>query len=315
MTIPIGRHTGIPAPDYHTMPCVTYGVLRAVSKCPAKAQLMLGRRAVEPSSDVERLGIAIHCAILEPDRFEFGYVATTCQAMLRNKHTRCNERAFLRHRGEWYCRLHARDLEPDEDAPATADEREIEICKAVRKRFQAHSGVRELLGVGLESEVSLIWKDPATGLDCKCRPDLLALDGTIAVDLKSTAASAHPLVFGRRAVQGGYLHQAAFTRMACRELAISLRDYYIIALETNEPYCVAAYRIREGDIDWAEEELHAGLRLLSDCLASGQWPAYEGIQDLVVPNDLKGLADSGESSIATLEREEAFGPDSSVLGE
>ena len=39
-----GRYAGIPASEYHALPYVSYGVLRAMTKCPAKAQLLLARR-------------------------------------------------------------------------------------------------------------------------------------------------------------------------------------------------------------------------------------------------------------------------------
>jgi len=176
---------------------------------------------------------------------------------------------------------------PDANAPVTADEREIGISKAVRKAFEAHSGVQELLSVGLNSEITLLWKDPTSDLDCKCRPDLLAIDGTIAAELKTTYHSVNPWVFRQKVVRSGYLHQAAFTRMACRELDIPLRDYFIVGLETREPYCVAVFRLKREDIDWAETELQSGLSRLSSCLTSGVWPGYEGIQDLLIPEEVR----------------------------
>lgn len=286
MLIP-GRHNGIQMSEYRAIPYVTYGILRAVQKCPAKAKLCLANNVNQNDTDETRLGQAIHCAILEPGRFDLDYFPSRCQATNRNTGAPCGRRAEFRVNGLWFCKSHLKEDMPDFDAPVTADEGEIRTCKLIREAFNSHSGVQELLSVGLDSETSLIWNDPESNLPCKCRPDLLAINGSIAVDLKTTHDSVNHLAFCKKVVTNGYLHQAAFTRMACRALGIPLIDYFIVAIETNEPYCVAVFRLQEKDIDWAEIDLQSGLFRLSDCLSSGLWPGYEGIQNLHIPEEIK----------------------------
>ena len=270
--------------EYNSLNKITYGVLRAVKKCPAKASLMLDGMQ-ELHSGHARLGNAIHCAVLEPHKF-LDYQPSTCREMQYNGAI-CGNKAYIRSEGLWYCFRHGQNYEPDSDQPYTCDKNEIEICNKVKEAFDNHSGVKTLLSSEMKNEVSLVWTDEKTSLECKCRPDILSIENGIVLDLKTTSKSVHPMVFQKYAVQEGYIHQAGFTKLACENLGINLNNYYIVAVETNPPYCVAVYQLDEDDIDWAKQELLEGLNILDSCMKSGDWFGYEGVLKLKIPESFR----------------------------
>ncbi|WP_299078026.1 PD-(D/E)XK nuclease-like domain-containing protein [uncultured Paraglaciecola sp.] len=49
-------------------------------------------------------------------------------------------------------------------------------CKAMRESALAHPTIAAIMALGGIAERSYFWTDPKTGVECKCRPDLLVLD-------------------------------------------------------------------------------------------------------------------------------------------
>ena len=89
----------------------------------------------------------------------------------------------------------------------TADEMEMAIAMA--KSVEAHAAANFILRKGNgRAEVTALWNDVDTGVDCRSRFDWLREDGLI-VDLKTTRC-AKPEVFEKLAIEHRYHVQAAF---------------------------------------------------------------------------------------------------------
>jgi hypothetical protein len=289
-----GIYGELPFAGYRDIEALRYGQLRAVSKCPVKANHPQGddRRWLKDSN---RIANGVHCAILEPARFDDYRPKAGCYG---GKGT-CKNIPVARSFGEWYCKDHLADDDVDKDAPSTCVEEEINTCKAVAKAFGSHDGVRSVASLvpggwdnGWEREVSILWEH-STGQWCKCRPDALSVDRRYVFDLKTTTSSAHPFVVAKSALGSGYIHQAAFTRMGLRSLGYTLDRYFLITLEIREPYCLSVCEVLIDDIDSAEEELSIALTLWEKCAKSERWPGYDGIHPLRLPES--AWADPSES--------------------
>jgi hypothetical protein len=130
-----------------------------------------------------------------------------------------------------------------------------------------------------EYEVSILWKDEATGLPCKARLDKL-VRGQCVVDLKTVGRSASMHAFGRDASAFGYDTQAAHYLEGCRVLGLGCSRFAFIAQEDYPPYESAVYYVSDEHAEAALPLESARVRVrecmarLSACLKSDSWPGY-----------------------------------------
>ena len=123
------------------------------------------------------------------------------------------------------------------------------------------------------------------GLDivCKGRCDLITMDNTVIVDLKTTEdASAEG--FAKSFMSYGYWMQAAHYISICRASGIPIEKFLFIAAEKNPPYCTAIYELDATSLEKAFAIRHRLMENLSDCIARNEFPAYtKGTQALTMP--------------------------------
>lgn len=124
-----------------------------------------------------------------------------------------------------------------------------------------------LTAEGVQTESTITWTDPETGIGCKGLVDVRGL--AHHADLKG----AGPLhLFERLAVRDGYHLQAAYYRRG--ERIATGRDVacHLIAVEAKAPHDVGVFRLSEALLDHADRELTALLRTLRACLDADRWP-------------------------------------------
>ena len=140
------------------------GLKRVLKSPEALQRYLLRQHESTPRLD---LGTAVHCALLEPERFEREYVALPV------------EHVDL---------FHAQDLQLiREQRPYPLrfiTQAQMETVHGIREQVARQPDIAALLRRGL-AERSLFWQDPETGIRCKVRPDLLVLPHLI-LELKTT---------------------------------------------------------------------------------------------------------------------------------
>lgn len=224
-----------------------------------------------------RVGLAIHCAILEPDRFSTAYITKPDLGDGRTK-------AGKIRRAQW-------NASRDPNA-VVLDADEYELVTRCAESARAHPAVRDMLRGGRAEEV-IVWTDEETGLRCKGRLDYLAPN--YVLDVKSTSAETIGALV--REVAGRLYHgQLAFYldgAIASRRLHELASQALIIGVQTVEPYDVIPARLGS---EWIERgrSLYRGLlRRYADCQAAGWWPGLApGVVDLWVPPWAAGGEDS-----------------------
>ena len=164
-------------------------------------------------------------------------------------------------------------FKPDEIDEAT------QMADAVRR----HHLVQPYLDGGV-FESSLFWRDEATGMDCKARPDWLLEDRRILLDLK-TARSIDGRRFGAAAASYGYHCQLA--HYAAGVLAVHgwlPKRVLIVAVEKDGPHDVAVFEL-DSDALWAgQEEVKELMERLRQCKMLDKWPGrYQDEQALQLP--------------------------------
>ncbi len=165
-------------------------------------------------------------------------------------------------------------------------ETSLNMAKAVKKFGPS----KDLLKDG-HYEVSYYWKDPVTGLLCKCRPDFINGSQTTVVDFKS-ARRVGPKVFRWDAFSYHYYVSAAFTLQGVEAVTgIRPQRYIFLVVCSDAPHLVAAYEATHDEIELGNKFISKNLLTLKECNDEAQWPGlaeevlplglpYQGIQEL-----------------------------------
>lgn len=130
------------------------------------------------------------------------------------------------------------------------------------------------------AEQSVFWKDPKTGVLCRCRPDYLRNDG-IVVDLKTTE-DASPRGFKKSVRNYNYdLTSQFYLRGVSEALHEPLNDFIHCAVEKKAPYGVGLFTLSDAYLLRADQQIETLLESFAECTAKNEWPAYpDSIQNL-----------------------------------
>ena len=281
-----GRMLDIPFADYWRRPGMNWSALHHMDTSPLKFR----DEQIDPSppSATMTLGSAIHCAVLEPHKFEAEY------AMFDGRR---GTGAFA----EWQDKHPgAIALKPDEW------EQCMDAAEAVQRLGQGRDARRLMSRARFEA--SLFWTDPATGIRCKARPDILRMtretDGRLGVydlaDVKTTT-TVDARKFGRLSADMLYHGKMAFAARGVE--AVFGRPpvrVSIIAVEQKRPHDVAVFPV-DPDVLYAGDQLVTKLlHQLKTCRKRRTWPGrYAEPVSLDFPE--YALPGSGDYSDMTIE--------------
>lgn len=243
----------MPNAEYHAMPGLSSSGLSHLARSPAHYQSYKKEGVAETAA--MRLGSAIHALVLEKG---IGLVLAPSSSR--------NTKEYKE-----FAKEHAGKILLLED--------EMENAKRAAEAVYKHETAHRLL-TGGEPELSAFWKDPNTGVDCRCRPDYFRNDGLV-IDLKSTA-DASSSEFQRSMSVRKYHWQTAWYLRGL-EIVTGRKDlnFVHVVVETSEPYGVNVFAIDEPSLNRAREDIERLLAVYSDCMHTGDWPSYPiGIQNL-----------------------------------
>jgi hypothetical protein len=212
----------------------------------------------EPTPAMQ-LGTAFHIALLEPDNFGKSFVVAP---------------KFDRRTKEGKAAAEAWEAENAGKTALTPDQ--MATIEQMVVSVRNHAGAARLLANGL-AEMSGFWVDQETGIECKCRPDFLMLEGetiTGIVDVK-TCCDASIDGFARAIATLGYDVQAAFYQDGLKALTGRTIPFYFITIEKEPPYAVAAYKASDQVIEVGRAKYRAALQLLKWCRENDRWPTYQ----------------------------------------
>lgn len=162
---------------------------------------------------------------------------------------------------------------------------EMEQGMAMAESVRRLPEIAELLSVG-RAEVSGFWRDPDTGVACRCRLDWEhpAGDGVVIMDLK-TCLDASPEGFAKSVWNWKYHKQAAYYSDGYAMAAgVPVHGFVFAAVEKDYPYAAAAYMLSDEDLEQGRRAYRRNLRKYVECTVSGTWPGYANqIQILQLP--------------------------------
>lgn len=211
------------------------------------------------------IGSAIHCAILEPERFSAEYM------LLRDAKDR---------RATEYKQA-IKNL--DEELVLVSSEADNVI--GMQESVYANERSSKLLRAPGHRELSAFAQDPETGVWVRCRYDLILDDGTI-VDVKKTQDARYD-AFSRSLLAYRYHVQAAVYSDVYEWITGDQPESFnFLAIEERAPNSSKVYRIDDTATEQGRKEYRPNLNLYAQCIAENHWPSYPDSDD-----ELIGLPD------------------------
>lgn len=259
-------HPDVSNDAYHAMPAVSPSRLKVLARSPLHffdQFLAEDREQPEPSPQMQ-IGTALHTAVLEPDLWD-ATVAVPRQAF--DRRTKAGKELAAEFERESAGKL---VLSPDDAA----------LVQRMAAAVRSHPAARFLLDLPGRREATYTWTDPATGIECKTRPDWHSDDRRIVVDVKTTR-DASRAEFARSTASFAYHVQAAWNQDA-----LGAEQFITIAVENVRPFAVAVYPASGSLIAAGQRRIEAAMTLLAECHASGRWPGYGDL--LQEPLELPG---------------------------
>lgn len=246
---------GLPFSSYLLDGGVSQTTLKTIGqKCPMVARY----NQLNPSEESETfiLGSAIHCALLEPERFAVDY-AVGPNVKLSTKAGKAAWAEFdAANPGKIILRHHHGD-----------------IIDGILKRTKASAPLSRMRSQEGDHELSLFWDD--NGTRCKARLDKLIKGPRYSIiDIKSTMSAA-PDDWKNSFTRYWYHFQAAWYRMGVRAVMGNKPvDVFFICFEKTPPYPTAIYTVKEKSLDVGESQARELLKVYNRCVADNHFPDY-----------------------------------------
>ena len=252
--------------DYHRHSAVSKSHLDQIARSP----LHYWARYVDPNrvdpepTPAMRLGTAVHTLTLERNTWDDRYVV----APNVDRRTKEGKARWA----EFEAEAAGREL-------ISADDRAL--VSRMAEAVWTHPAAAMLLDLSGQAETTHMWIDASTGLECKCRPDWLAADSSLVVDLKTTE-DASPAGFRKSISSWRYHVQSAWYLHGLEQATGRRPDQFIfVCVEKRPPHAVAVYAADSEMIGIGYDTAMRDLQRLAECKAAASWPGYSDQVEII----------------------------------
>lgn len=246
---------GMSNEDYHAYPAYSKSGLDLIDRSPYHYHLRTPKKATRPME----IGTAIHCAILEPERFAKEYM------LLRDVTDR-------------------RQSEYKEAVKVYGSERTLSGPEADKVSTMQETVLSRHQGLSDPdyTELSLFAKCPKTGLMIKARLDWIKAG--LAIDLKKTQ-DVRPFELAKSITNYRYHVQDRFYsyvyKLATGE---SLKDFIFLFVEEEFPHATVLAPLDSLAREVGEYKMWKNMETVVDCESDNHWPQPESPEELSITN-------------------------------
>lgn len=238
--------------DYAARPGLRAGYLAAIDRgAPGKAEW---ERQHPADTAAMRLGSALHCLILEPERFADEWSVGGPINERTGKPYGCETKAYL----EW---------EAAQPKPVLPKELHAMLL-GMADSIAAHPAARTIRDGPRKTELSLFWD--WDGQPCKARLD--CLQPGVIWDIKSCRDASYR-GFERSIAEYRYHMQAAFyvlgAGLCCYNNPVK---YYWLAVENSPPYALAVYQASIELLGVGHDHCEQAMARYAECKKVGNFP-------------------------------------------
>lgn len=276
-----GVYRGLSFEAYLAIEAVNKSSLDFMGQTPAHffANVLDPAREVRKATPAMELGVAIHSAILEPDKFVELYC---CEPIGAPKRPTARQWEAKKPSPETLEAIEFWDnFETVNQGREVLSVSDWVTCQMVKDAVSKHPAGRMLLEVG-DPEVVLVWRDPVEGVLCKGRVDWLT-PGAI-VDFKSTQ-DAGPEAFSKQVANRGWDVQAAWYADAYKTLTGEEVTFVFGAVEKTKPFACGFYYAGPDMLEVGRRTYRERLRKFAECKRNQYWPGYpEELTELKLPS-------------------------------
>lgn len=242
--------------DYHAGEGLSSSGLKELLKSAAHYRVWAGGK----ESKSKDKGSLVHTLILEPDLFSSEYAIGD----------------FKIRRGKDYDEALENAAGKTLISPAEYEEAQRIVASFNAQRLENPELNRLMTGL---AETAFYWEDPETGIQCKCKPDVLNEHGI--TDLKTSKGAGFD-AFQRALIDYLYFVSAAFYLRGVNHVLetmpnrglISPKTFNIVVIETEAPYPVAIYKLEPATIDFGNQLVNAALDAYSRAVSTDTWEGY-----------------------------------------
>ncbi len=261
-----GLHLNVPEDVYHQrhLGLVSKGALdRIARRSPMHYKAWVEGVANDESTEALDFGKALHCALLEPDRFAGSHVVMPSFNEYRDARGALSTKDGKAAKKAW----------EEENAgkthlePATRD-----TIAAMVRSVHSHPLASKMIRDGAP-EVTLRWRDDETGLQCKTRADYYVAARKMVVDIK-TAHDASYDAFRKAITNYRYHVTDALYRASFGAIGLPIEHYVFVVVEKTAPYAVATYTLDSESIQKGHVLCRDGISDLARCVRDNEWPGY-----------------------------------------
>lgn len=263
-----GFYKDLSIDDYHKSEGISKSGLMKIAKSPKHywhEYLNDDKRQVKRSDDFI-IGDMLHTKLLEPEKLEERF----CLAPLTDRRTKQGKEDYAQFL-----------IESEGKTPCN-----MEMSYQVNCMEESARNNNEFMALieGGTFESSIFFEDVETGVMLKSRPDIL-FDSHVA-DLKTTR-DASPESFQRDIITYGYDVQFALMQNSIyAQFGKMIKEFFILAVEKQEPHCTAVYLMSDDIIHYGRKRLREYLSIYKDCLDKNEWGGIKP-QILELPKWLK----------------------------
>lgn len=253
--------------------------IKQLLRSPAHYRAWCDRELDENETIAKRFGKALHCAVLEPERFAKVYAELPEDAPRRPSITQRNAKkpsddtliAI-----QWWDRW-------ERMGKLTLGRDDMRRIQGMQESARSHPWAHRLLRNG-RSEVVARWLDEATGLPGKLRADYFAEDTTRrVVDVKAVVDASFK-GFQRALSNYDYPLQQAHYCEGFRRIEKPLDAFVFLAIEHEPPYVCQPYLLDPEAEAVGQMLRERGARILKRCMDANRFPGYsDEIESISLP--------------------------------
>ncbi|MGI9273845.1 MAG: PD-(D/E)XK nuclease-like domain-containing protein [Endozoicomonas sp.] len=289
-----GIYDNLPEMHYHGGEGLSASTLVEMGRSPAHCKAKLDGLRDKRTRALE-IGTALHCAVLEPERFQSAYTlapnpldeqyADVVPVADTHLKAHCKKLGIA-----GYSKLKKDELKkailevaPDtrfwdqiiaevESRSIILSENDMDLCQGVMASVSSHSKASKAFSKGV-AERSIYWQDEATGLLCRGRMDYYREDLGIVFDLKSCVDARYDK-FQKDIPKYHYHQKASWYLDGCRALGLPANGFAWLAIEKEAPYAIGLYMASKEMLAQGRTEMEVMKLQFAECQASGIWSAY-----------------------------------------
>lgn len=278
----LGLYPGMSNEDYHRSPGISCSGMHEFRRKPSRYwSLYLNPERPPRKEKAGQLeGTLCHCAALEPDEFDFRYVVTPEGAPARpTERSRKAKKpsADTQYALEWWDAFE--EMNP---------KRRVITQEQYDRAWHQADSIRKLPDVAAAfaagaPEVAAFWRDPQTGVLCRCKPDWVQKCGgrsVVLFDVK-TYDNVEDEAFAAQISRKYYDWQdAMYSDGYAHAAGVTVEGFVFIAVEPEYPWEANLLMLDAPSREHAARQFHERLEQYAWCLEHNVWPGYSEIKEV-----------------------------------